>query len=83
MTVSNVHTQVQVLEEEFTNALANVKNASELESLRIQYLGRKGCISKLFKKLEILTIEDRKPSGEILIISSKRYRQHSVRVKQS
>lgn len=63
MTASNVHTQVQVLEEEFTNALANVKNASELESLRIQYLGRKGCISKLFKNLEILPIEDRKPSG--------------------
>ena len=48
------------LEEE----LAKVKDVSELENIRVSYLGKKGSITELLKGLKDLSDEDKKTFGQ-------------------
>jgi phenylalanyl-tRNA synthetase alpha chain len=58
--------EVKNLEKEFFEEINNVKSISELDELKIRYLGRKGKIRKLFSDLSELPLEDKKEAGNIL-----------------
>ena len=64
MAAPDIHKEVQFLKTDFEKSLNNVRKDSELESLRIRYLGRKGNISDLFKSVGKLPLEDRKSLGK-------------------
>ncbi|MEN3044221.1 MAG: phenylalanine--tRNA ligase subunit alpha [Candidatus Hydrothermales bacterium] len=58
--------EVEKLKEEIETELRNVKNALDLEKLRIKYLGRKGLIKELFDKLKEIEPNKRKELGRAL-----------------
>ena len=58
--------EVKNLEKEFFEEINNVKSISELDELKIRYLGRKGKIRKLFSDLSELPLEEKKEAGNIL-----------------
>ncbi|MEN3046516.1 MAG: phenylalanine--tRNA ligase subunit alpha [Candidatus Hydrothermales bacterium] len=58
--------EIEKLREEIEIELKNVKNAHDLENIRIKYLGKKGLIKKLFDKLKELEPERRKEVGKAL-----------------
>ena len=51
---------------EFTLAVQNAHKATDIEQLRIDYLGRKGKIADLFKSMSDLPQEERRTAGKIL-----------------
>ncbi len=52
------------LAENFKNDIRNAKNASDIEVLRIKYLGRKSELAEFFGGLNVLPIETRKMAGQ-------------------
>ena len=59
-------TDIDELKDLFDNDLKQVNNAITLDSVKIKYLGRKGEISKLFKKLGELRAEEKKETGKLI-----------------
>jgi len=55
---------IDKLKEEFTDKLKNVSNLEELEQLRVEYIGRKGKVTELLKKIPSLPPEERKEFGK-------------------
>ena len=55
---------INQLKEEFTTKLKKVSTLEELESLRVEYLGRKGKVTELLKKIPTLPPEERKEFGK-------------------
>ncbi len=66
MADQDIKSKIQTLESEFRKSISNVKDSAEIESIRIQYLGRKGLISNLFKDLETFQLDERKRIGKKL-----------------
>lgn len=58
--------EVKNLEKEFFEEINNVKSISELDELKIRYLGRKGKIRKLFSDLSELSLEEKKEAGNLI-----------------
>jgi len=58
--------KIQNLKNQAISAILQAKDEKELESLRVAYLGRKGQISQLLKKLAKLEQEKRKTTGRFL-----------------
>jgi phenylalanyl-tRNA synthetase alpha chain len=56
--------EVKSLEKEFFEKLAEVKTLRELENLRVSYIGRKGKLTELLKKIPSLPPEKRKDFGK-------------------
>ena len=59
-------TDLTLLQAEFQAQAAEVRDAAELESLRINYLGRKGKIAALFREMGSLSETDRPKFGQAL-----------------
>jgi phenylalanyl-tRNA synthetase alpha chain len=58
--------EIETLVQETLDRLAHINDAADLERLRIEVLGRKGKISRLFKNLGSLPGEDRPELGRLL-----------------
>ncbi|HID32902.1 MAG TPA: phenylalanine--tRNA ligase subunit alpha [bacterium (Candidatus Stahlbacteria)] len=58
--------ELKTLSVEIETALKRVKGISDLEAVRLKYLGRRGRISQLFKRLSELPIAERRSAGQIL-----------------
>ena len=58
--------ETDTLVQETLDRLAHIKNAADLERLRVEVLGRKGEISRLFKKLGAMPAKDRPELGRNL-----------------
>jgi phenylalanyl-tRNA synthetase alpha chain len=58
--------EVENLKKEIEEKLNTVKSLSELEELRIKYLGKKGVITGYLRSLKNLSVEERKRLGGIL-----------------
>lgn len=58
--------EIKRFEEEIDVALKETTNLDDLESLRARYLGRKGKINELFRKLPAVSDNDRPRIGEAL-----------------
>lgn len=58
--------KILLLKQQFNEMLSNVKENSELENLRILFLGKKGEITELMQGLRDLPAEDRKQAGQTI-----------------
>ena len=56
--------QIVKLQEQFEAELAAVKDAAELENIRVAYLGKKGSITALLKGMKDLSVEEKKDFGQ-------------------
>ncbi len=54
---------VNQLKEEFINKLKEISTIEELERLRVEYIGRKGKVTELLKKIPTLPPQERKEFG--------------------
>lgn len=56
--------KIKSLREAFESELNDIKDLSELESIRVSYLGKKGSITDLLKGMKELSAEDKKAFGQ-------------------
>ncbi|MEC7839014.1 MAG: phenylalanine--tRNA ligase subunit alpha [Chlamydiota bacterium] len=56
--------QIAKISEQFKTDLENVKNTTDLDSLKVKYLGRKGPVQGLMKELRNATSEERPQFGK-------------------
>jgi len=65
-------TDLSTLEQEIFSSFANIKNKTELENFKIEILGKKGKLSKLFQDLATIEKDKKKEfASEINILKSK------------
>lgn len=58
--------KITSLRQEFAGKLSAVKNIPELESIRVEYLGKKGSVTGLLKTMKDLSIEEKKSFGQLV-----------------
>lgn len=58
-----MESRIKALREKFEDELAKIENSAELESIRVQYLGKKGSVTDLLKGMKELSNEERKELG--------------------
>lgn len=56
--------QIVKLQQQFEAELAAVNDATELENIRVSYLGKKGSITDLLKGMKDLSVEEKKDFGQ-------------------
>lgn len=57
--------KIKKIREELDNDIKNVTNTSELNELKVKYLGKKGLITELTANMSELSIEDKKVVGKL------------------
>jgi phenylalanyl-tRNA synthetase alpha chain len=62
----NMLNEIKKLEQEFFSEIALIEEKTDLEKIRIKYLGRKGSLSELFNRLSDVPKEIRPEAGKIL-----------------
>ena len=65
MQISDIKTQLEELRQGATEAIAIAENLEKLENLRINYLGKKGQVSKILGAMGKLSTEERPKVGAI------------------
>lgn len=58
-----MESRITALREKFEAELSEIENSSELESIRVQYLGKKGSVTDLLKGMKELSNDERKALG--------------------
>ncbi len=58
-----MESRITALREKFEAELSKIENSNELESIRVQYLGKKGSVTDLLKGMKELSNEERKELG--------------------
>ena len=58
--------KVNELRQKFTEKLRAVTNAQELESIRVEFLGKKGSVTDLLKGMKALSGEEKKSFGQLV-----------------
>lgn len=58
-----MESRITALREKFEAELAKIENSAELESIRVQYLGKKGSVTDLLKGMKELSNDERKALG--------------------
>lgn len=64
-TVTQIETDLQVLQQEAQTAIANLTTLEEVEQLRVLYFGKKGQLSVILKTMGKLSAEDRPRIGAL------------------
>lgn len=59
-----MESRITALREKFEAELAKIENSAELESIRVQYLGKKGSVTDLLKGMKALSAEEKKVFGQ-------------------
>ncbi|NOY14731.1 MAG: phenylalanine--tRNA ligase subunit alpha [bacterium] len=57
---------IEKLKQDFTNRLDKANSASDLETLRVDFFGRKGKLNQIFKQLTRLSVEEKQKWGPYL-----------------
>ena len=63
MSISKIQTQLQELNTEATQAIADTQSLESLEELRVKYLGKKGQLSQILRGMGKLSSEERPAVG--------------------
>jgi len=58
--------KLENLKQEVINKIKNIKLAKELEDLKVEYLGRKGKLTKIFKDVKNITDEEKPVIGRLI-----------------
>lgn len=61
--MKNLSEQLNIITQEFNAALKTIANESNLESIRVEFLGRKGKVAELMEQLKNLPVEEKKIVG--------------------
>lgn len=61
-----LHERIKKTRQEFLETLKKATSLSELEQLRVTYLGRKGILADLMTELKTLSLEEKKELGPLL-----------------
>ncbi len=64
--LNELTTNVETMEKTFMEKLSSLKDIKELNDLRVEYMGKKGCVTSLFKSMGKIASEDRKDAGQIV-----------------
>ena len=64
--MKNLSHIIENIKQEFAAALLTITNEATLESVRVQFLGRKGVVADLMEQLKALPIEEKKIVGPLL-----------------
>ena len=75
--------QIDEIKASFSEDLSSAKNQSDLDSLYLKYLGKKGLTTQLLKSLQGLTLQDKKTYGPILNDLKKSQEQQIESIKQN
>ncbi len=65
ISLSEIESQLQKLEQESQEAIAKTENLINLEELRVSYLGKKGKLSQILREMGKLATEDRPRIGAL------------------
>lgn len=60
---ANLQGEISELTTQFTSDLSSINNQTDLDTLYLKYLGKKGDTTQLLKKLQSLTLQDKKTFG--------------------
>lgn len=78
--------KIKELKAQFENELSAIKDLSELEDIRVSYLGKKGSVTDLLKGMRELSNEDKKAFGqkinELKGMVAERISQKTAELKQ-
>lgn len=78
--------KIKELKAQFENELSAIKDLSELEDIRVSYLGKKGSVTDLLKGMRELSNEDKKAFGqkinELKGTAAERISQKTAELKQ-
>ena len=66
MTDTKIQQMILTYDAEFKSAVKDIRHIDDALNIRIDYLGRKGKISNLFKSLSDLSQEERRDTGKLL-----------------
>ena len=66
ITLDELRTQIDELERDLSDRRASVSDAASLDAFRVEFLGRKGRVSQLFKQLGRLDGAERGEAGRLL-----------------
>jgi len=66
MTLDDLRAEVEELEHDLRERLASVDDSASLDAFRIDFLGRKGRVSQLFKQLGRVDASQRSEAGQLL-----------------
>ncbi len=84
----SIQKKVEQIRDQFSEKLCSVSTSSELESLRVAYLGRKGEIQQLMQSLKGASVEERPSLGKVVnelkveILSTLEKKEASVHLKE-
>lgn len=64
--MKNLSQDLELAQQKFTSALQSIAHDTDIEAIRIAFLGRKGTIAQLMENLKDLPIEEKKIIGPLL-----------------
>ena len=70
--------QLERIKQDALAALANAKEAADLENLRVKYLGKKGELTAVLKQMGKLTAEERPVIGQLAMRSERSWPPKSI-----
>jgi phenylalanyl-tRNA synthetase alpha chain len=79
----NKFDEISKLKEQITRVISKVQTLDQLESIRVAYLGKKGTITSLLKKISLQSPEDRKDFGEQVNILKRKTSEEIDRFKSN
>jgi len=66
MSLDDLHAEIEELEHDLRERLASIDDDASLDAFRVEFLGRKGRVSQLFKHLGQLDASERGEAGQLL-----------------
>lgn len=81
--LDNILKELDALRKDFDAALAQADSAQALEEVRIRFLGRKGLLSQYFKKMGMVSAEEKPRLGEALNSLKSECQEALERARQS
>lgn len=64
--MKNLSQEIEIIKKELTTAIASITNETNLEAVRVAFLGRKGKIADLMEQLKNMPVEEKKIVGPLL-----------------
>ena len=78
----DIKEQIHSIKDNFLKAVEQVRDASDLEQLKIEYLGRKSQFNQILKALKDLSVEEKKEIGKLANIAKQDFQNRLDELKE-